>query len=329
MTSMAAAWFSCFTLLGLPSGACVEASPGTEAPRIRFDDDEEKGQMRVLIDGQEAIVYQYAEDKDLVHYWPVRSPSGRSMTVQHPTAKEKYPHHRSFWFADTVQLEGHRKVSFYNAYYSLKGGQARPGYPDRIRHVEFLARSVDGDTARLNSSLVWEMDFDTPVLDEKREQRFVALGEGQYFIDITFQLTASHGDVAFVSDAVHYAWPYVRMNSRFNVEGGGTITDSEGRKNQKGTNGKEAVWVDYSTPVEGRTEGLAIFSHVDNAHPHGWLTRDYGCFGPRREDARSGKKFVLKKGESIKQRVGIFVHRGDVEAGRVAERYRQYVQGKL
>jgi hypothetical protein len=59
------------------------------------------------------------------------------------------------------------------------------------------------------------------------------------------------------------------------------------------------------------------------------LTRDYGCFGPRRADARSGKKFTLKKGESLRQRVGVLVHRGDVKSGRVAERYSQYIEGKL
>ncbi|MBN1441311.1 MAG: PmoA family protein [Planctomycetes bacterium] len=320
---------ACAPLTGPTAHLGAEEQAGSASSRIRFEQSDEKGRMRVLIDGREAIVYQYGSEEDLVHYWPVRSPSGESMTVQHPTAEEQYPHHRSFWFGDTVQLEGHRRASFYSAYTSRKQGQERPGYPDRVRHVEFLSRSAEGAAARLECALLWEMDFETPVLDEKREQRFVALGGGEYFIDITFTLTASYGDVAFVSDAVHYAWPYVRMNRRFNVEAGGTITDSEGRRNQKETNGNESLWVDYSTPREGVTEGLAIFSHSDNPRPHQWLTRDYGCFGPRREAARSGKPFVLEKGQSLKQRVGILVHRGDVKAGRVAERCEEYIAGKL
>ena len=60
---------------------------------------------------------------------------------------------------------------------------------------------------------------------------------------------------------------------------------------------------------------------------HRWLTREYGTFGPRRPDDRSGKPFTLKKGESITQRVGVLVHNGDAGGGRVRERYKKYVKG--
>jgi hypothetical protein len=89
---------------------------------------------------------------------------------------------------------------------------------------------------------------------------------------------------------------------------------------------QEALWIDYSNTVEGRTEGVALFQWPDG-EAHRWLTREYGCFGPRRPDSRSGKPFTLAKGESITQRVGILVHRGDVQSGRVAERYEEYVVG--
>lgn len=134
--------------------------------------------------------------------------------------------------------------------------------------------------------------------------------------------------MAFTSDAVHYAWPYVRIDPAFSVDKGGTLTNSEGGVNQKGTCDKEARWVDYSNTVEGVAEGLAVFSHPDNGPPPQWLTRDYGTFGPRRDAARSGKRFTLAKGQSLTQRVGILVHAGDVKAGRVEERYQQYAKAK-
>ena len=71
-------------------------------------------------------MYNYDRNGDLVHYWPVRSPSGKSMTVRYPKEPEQYPHHRSFWFADTIQLAGERETSFYNAYYSKKDSKC-PG----------------------------------------------------------------------------------------------------------------------------------------------------------------------------------------------------------
>ena len=326
-----AAWGALALAMGLPStSATVAGQPKAEAatsPRVQLDRDDTAGRLRVLVDGNEALVCQYGADVDLVHYWPVRSPSGKSMTVQHPTP---YPHHRSFWFADKVQLAGERDVSFYGALYSCEDRKnPKPPFRDHVRHVEFLPVDQTPDETVVRSKLVWEMDGDKPVLDELRKLRFVALGEGEYFLDVTFTVTASHGDVTFTSDAVHYAWPYLRMDPTFSVQQGGTITNSEGGVNQAGTHDKLARWLDYTGTVEGKTEGLAVFSHPDCDPSPKWLTRDYGCFGPRRPDAKSGKPFTLPKGESLEQRVGVLVHRGDVTAGKVAERYGLYVQGKL
>jgi hypothetical protein len=294
-------------------------------PRVQFERDDDAGQLRVLIDGKEAITYRFAQDLDLVHYFPVRSPSGKSMTVQHP---DPYPHHRSFWFADRVRVGGGRHVGFYNALYSQADkDDPKSPFRDRIRHVAFLPSPPD--QAILRAKLVWEMDLDQPVVDEIRTMRVVPLADGEYFLDITFTLTAARDDVTFTSDWVHYAWPYIRMSPAFSVQQGGTITNSEGGTNQTGTNGKEAVWVDYSNTVDGQTEGLAVFSHPDNAQPHKWLTRDYGCFGPRRIDSKSGEPFTLKPGDSLSRRVGVLVHRGDVQSGTVAKRYQAYVDGDL
>ena len=314
-------------LIALPAAKPVLAegpAQGSEAPPVTLDRNDDEGRLRVLIDGKEALVYLYGKDRDLVHYYPVRSPSGKSMTVQQT---EPYPHHRSFWFGDLVQLAGQRKASFYSPLYS--GKDRKPPFKDHVRHVEFAPEGTEPAPPVIRPKLVWEMDGDKPVLDEARELRVVALGDGEYFLDVTFTVTASYGDVTFASDWVHYAWPYIRMCTAFSGDQGGTITNSEGGVGQAETNGKEAVWIDYSNTVEGATEGLAIFSHPDNDQPHKWLTREYGCFGPRRIDARSGKPYTLKKGESISRRVGVLVHRGDVKDGRVAERYEAYLKGEL
>jgi len=295
--------------------------------RIQQQRDDAAGRLRVLVDGKEAFVYCYGPAVDMPYYYPVRSQGGKSMTVEHPNP---YPHHRSVWFADKVRLAGQRDATFYAGLYTRKD-KNDPNSPcvDRIRHVEFLEGRSSQNSAEINTAAVWEMDENRGVLDERRSMRVVALKDGHYLLDLTFTLTASYGDVTFTSDAVHYAWPYVRMNKQFSVEGGGTITNSEGGVNQKGTNGKEARWIDYSNTVDDETAGLAIFSHPDNPQPHQWLTRDYGTFGPRRPNATSGKPFTLAKGKSITQRVGIFVHQGDVKSGLVAKAFDAYIKGKF
>jgi hypothetical protein len=283
--------------------------------------------LSFAIDDQPVLTYRFGNAIDLPHFFPVRSPSGKLLTVQQI---EPYPHHRSLWFADAVKLEGGRRVSFYDALYTrVNTNDTASPFRDRIRHVRQTVRRIEVDAALIEMRLLWEMDLATPVLGETRLVRFVSLPDREYFIDLTFTLTASYGDVEFVSDWVHYAWPFIRMHPQFSVNSGGRMTSSTGGIDERQTNGQPARWIDYSNTIDGTTEGLTVFSHPQNPAPHKWLTRDYGTFGPRRPDELSGIPFTLRRGHSLTQRVGILVHRGDARTGRVAERFDLYADGKL
>jgi hypothetical protein len=286
-------------------------------PAVTLERDDAAATLTVLIGGRPALTYQYGEALDLAHYWPMRSPSGRDLLVQRA---EPYPHHRSFWFADTVRLGGQREASFYNALYS------GPPFRDRIRHLGFSVLEAAGARAVVDAELVWEMDGSLPVLDERRRLVVHSLGNGEYLLDIEWTLMAAHGDVHFTSDDVHYAWPYLRLDPAFSGENGGTITSDTGAKGQEATNMKPALWIDCSNIVEGVAEGVAVFQRPDGRERR-WLTREYGTFGPRRPDELSGRPFVLEAGESLSQRVGVLVHKGDAERGRVRERYARYAAG--
>jgi hypothetical protein len=309
-------------------GALVIAGfPEKPKEEIGLVFDEPASRMTVLIGGRETLVYLYGDGLDLPHYWPMRSPSGKNMLVE---KTEPYPHHRSFWFADTVRPAGSdRDVSFYNALYGgvkTESGDYVPPFRDRIRHRAFNRLDVRGGRADVEAQLVWEMDGGRPVLDERRRLVVHSLGEGEYLLDLTWTLMAAHGDVLFASDDVHYAWPFLRIATAFSGEKGGKITSDTGATGQEATNMKPALWIDYSNSVDGLPEGVAVFQWPDGRE-HRWLTREYGTFGPRRPDDRSGKPFTLKKGESITQRVGVLVHKGGVAGGRVRERYKKYVKG--
>ncbi len=314
-TGLVTALVSCWTV-GICGGAEL---------KIAGQQDAKAGTLTVAIDGKESFVYRYGANEDLTHFHPLRSPAGKSMLVQ---KTEPYPHHRAFWFGDKVRKPGGRAVATYNALYS---GVDRkdPPYKDHIRHTGFEGMKSEGNVLTYVENLVWEMDGDVPLLDERRDVRVTALGRGEYLIDIRFTVIAAHGDIEFVSDAVHYAWPYVRMNTEFSVDGGGRITSSEGGFDQKGTCNKVADWMDYSNTSGDKNGGLALMSHPENKKPHQWLTRNYGTFGPRRSAALSGKPFTLKKDETMTRRVGALVHLGDVKAGQVAERYAKFAKAEL
>jgi hypothetical protein len=298
-----------------------------DTPQVDLRRDDAAGRLNILIDGHEALVYQYAPTLDLPHYWPFRSPGGKNMLVQQT---EPYPHHRSFWFADTVRLNGGREVSLYNAFYSgrkIGENSYEPPFRDHIRHLRFTRLETKGSMAAVDAELVWEIDGDTPILKEERQIVVYALAAGEYFLDLTFVLTSVSGDVEFVSDDVHYAWPYLRLEKEWSGENGGRLITDTGATGQEATNMKVARWVDSSNTVAGETAGVAVFQWPDGKE-HRWLTREYGCFGPRRPDEQSGRPFTLKKGESIVQHVGVLVHKGDLKEGRVAERYVLYIEGK-
>ena len=157
-------------------GACAAQAAG-EGIELRQDD--AQGTLQVSIDGQEAFVFNYGSDVDLPHFYPLRSPFGQSMLVQHP---QPYPHHRAFWFADTVQRKGLRVGDFYEAFYTGPGGRQDPGPPfrDHVRHIRFDKIVISDRQAELEEHLVWEIDNDVPVLQEHRTLRLLALGDGEY-----------------------------------------------------------------------------------------------------------------------------------------------------
>ncbi len=86
-------------------------------------------------------------------------------------------------------------------------------------------------------------------------------------------------------------------------------------------------WADYSLLKRdgGGYSGVAIFQHPDNPgeHPHpGWILRYYGFLGASYPyfDA-----IVVEPAETFEFRYRLYVHRGDVEEGRVAEAYQAFV----
>ena len=295
-------------------------------PEVELRQDDAAGELAVLIDGNQMLVYQYGSQHALPHYWPLRSPSGKLLTVQQA---EPYPHHRSLWIADHVQVEGGPAVDFYHSFKNYSSAQQPDsGFRHFIRHVRFGAVEADGRHARIEVRLQWMVDQARPVLDEHRTLGVTALEGGDYSLDLAWELAPSNAAVTFQSDAVHYAWPYLRVHPQFNGEHGGLLVNDAGQVGQQNTDGKVARWIDYSNTVDGRTEGVALMVYPDGK-PRKWLTRAYGTFGPRRPDALSGTRFTLAPAERLTGRVGVLCHRGDANAGEVAQRYQQFIEGRL
>lgn len=287
-------------------GACA-APQAQQKSTTRLVMNEEAHSLQFLLNEKEAFAYQFGPEFAIPHVWPLNSPSGRSLLVQ---KTEPFPHHRSLWIVDRVQLNDGVVTDFYHEWQNLRDKEnPAAGHHSYIRHDGFSEITDYSATAELT----WVVQEDQPVLTQTCSFEIEDQGDGQYALEMNWKLTAAFGPVTFHSDWVHYAWPYLRMDPSFSGEQGGIITSDDGRVGQKATNEMYAAWMDYSNTIDGITEGLTVFTPPDGKLRK-WLTREYGTFGPRRPDDLSGTKFVLQEGESLTGSVLIFVHNGGVES---------------
>ncbi|MCK7500669.1 MAG: hypothetical protein MZW92_68490 [Comamonadaceae bacterium] len=100
--------------------------------------------------------------------------------------------------------------------------------------------------AEVEAELVWESDGrpvlagDAPARRPQPRRRGVPPRSD---LDPDARETATS---RFVSDDVHYAWPFLRLDPAWNGEHGGRITSDSGATGQEATNMKPALWIDYS-----------------------------------------------------------------------------------
>ncbi|GAB4153346.1 MAG: hypothetical protein Fur0037_22160 [Planctomycetota bacterium] len=296
---------------------------GARGP-LRIERDDEHGRAMVLAGDREILSWRYGGEFAIPHWFPLKSPSGKDLVIQHP---DPFPHHRAMWIAGKVQLGDGPVVDFYHCFSNqIDPKDPSKGYRHFIRQTAMPVCEVKAGKAVIVSKLQWLIGG-APVLDDERTMVVTGHDGGETLLDLAWTLRAGHGPVTFHSDWVHYAWPYLRVHPQFSADKGGVLIDDVGRAGQEATNGKHANWMDYSGTVGGVTEGVAVFLPQDGQW-HKWLTRDYGCFGPRRRDELSGTKFALAKDGEIGGRVRLFVHRGDAAAAGVAARYREFVEGR-
>ncbi|MCK7482999.1 MAG: PmoA family protein [Candidatus Moduliflexus flocculans] len=192
-----------------------------------------------------------------------------------------------------------RDLSFYNALYSRDQdrGPGTTPLPSATGSASSRSRrsKPTDDRAEIVAELVWESDG-RPVLDETRRLVVHSLGAGgvppRPDLDPDPGRTATSPSSATTSTTPGPSSVSTRPGTASTAAASSSDTGATG---QEATNMKPALWIDYSNTVDGVTEGVAVFQYPDGRE-HRWLTREYGCFGPRRPDDRSGKPFTLKDG---------------------------------
>ena len=155
-----------------------------------------------------------------------------------------------------------------------------------------------------------------------------------YLIEIVADLHASEYPLDFGDTKEGSMGIRIKDAVRVDRKKGGTLTNAEGKHDQKGCWGRVSDWCDYSGPIGDKTAGLTVFADPKNAIDSAWHARDYGLlaanpFGREKHAQfpdRKGKTETvkLKKGEHLKLRYGLYLHAGDVKEGKVKEAFEAF-----
>jgi hypothetical protein len=252
-------------------------------------------------------------------------------------------HQKSAWFCHGDVIPEGIEIK-----HKIKGVEGIDFWSEAKGHGKIVCTKVGTPVNEKNHGKVvtqneWRTADDVKILDETRTIHLYDLGESQLLV-LDIDLHASVVPITF-GDTKEGAMG-VRVRPSINEkEGKGTLTNaeghtSEGAKNnaaKKGCWGLVSAWCDYSGPVEGKTEGIAMFADPSNPVPSCWHARGYGLLaanpfgrGHSGFPAVEGKADLVKlaKGEHLKLRFGILLHPGDVKEGKVAQRYKEFVDLK-
>lgn len=316
-------------VIGVQSANCGK-------PTVSVDND---GRVSFSLDGRELTTYDTRDKWAKPFFWPLRTPNGVGVTRDWPIERANsitrdHIHQKSAWLTygevtSTDDLTGKksRSIDFW---------AEAPGHGV----IAVTQRQLPSQGEPLQTTNEWRSTSGKPVLLEKRSIRVVPASAG-YLIVIDSDFVAQFGPVEF-SDTKEGALG-VRVHDQLCVGEKGwfnphsRITNADGKKGEKACWGHPSDWCDYSGKVNGKPVGIAILDDRSNKYRSCWHVRDYGLmaanpFGRDRSGfpAMRGRADLVRlaKGEHLKLRYAFYVHDGDVESGKVAEAFEQFLRLK-
>jgi hypothetical protein len=278
------------------------------------------------------------------YFFPVNAAPGLLVTRPWPMQDVKgeardHVHQKSLWFchgdvipeglAITTKIRGVTGVDFW----------AEGAGHGRIVCTKVAPAQVEKQHGVVKTWNEWRTADGVKVLDEERVLHFYDLG-GSWLLVFDIDLHASVFPITFGDTKEGSLGVRVRESlcSKGNAGGNkGQLTNAEGTNGEKQVWGRKSAWCDYSGPVGEEVAGIAVFADPGNPVPSCWHSRGYGLmaanpFGRKVSafpDTKGSTDLVkLAKGEHLKLRYGVYVHKGDVKGGKVAEAYEKFVGAK-
>jgi hypothetical protein len=297
-------------LLGLLFGTPATAQPPDASHQLRPQADRS---IAFLTRGKQRAVWHFPSDAPRPFLYPLRGPSGQSVTrMGHPGAPD-HDHHRSIWFA-------HYKVNGHD-FWSENGGTA-------IRQVRWYAMECDAQEARLAVRLRWFDPENTPLIDQDVVLAYGSAPDHESTLEVQTTLRPAEDQAEVTLEQTNYGIFAVRVSASLSqVFGSGQLTDDEGRTGEAALFEEPHRWVDYSghswsytaESAERVAEGITYFDHPSNTgFPNAWHVRADGwmCASPTLREA-----ITLTSEHPLRLRYLLHVHGGSYDAQRAGEQF--------
>ncbi|MBM3476824.1 MAG: hypothetical protein FJX75_26425 [Armatimonadetes bacterium] len=216
-------------------------------------------------------------------------------------------HHRGLFWAWPNMTVGGKTVSLWD----LRGIQAR--------FEEWLGPDVGPVYGAFGARNGWYIGEERVGQEEVwfRVWRATEIGRA---IDVHLTFTATNSPITLLGAA---GKGYGGLCLRFKTVPGKTVTKPDGQT-VTSSNEEKLPWADLSAEFggPGKVSGAAVFIDASNpGFPNGWCLRDYGFLGV---DWPGLEPVTLEPGRPVTLKYRVWVHRGDVKAGRVAEAYQSF-----
>ena len=270
---------------------------------------EESGQLIVRIGGQEYTRYQFGSPRWKPYLYPLRAANGLSLLAQEPT---DHRHHHGLWV-------GHGRVNGVDCWLE------RPN-SGKIVHIAFETVYSGAEQGGFTETCKWVAPDETVLLHDRRTLTFYALSPEARAFDFELLLTAPGQTPVSLASTNEAGLPHIRVADGLTVNTGGTLTNAEGKKNERETYRQRSSWLDCSGKLGWRTCGIAVFDHPHNPdYPTRWFTRDYGPFSPNFGFFRS-EPLVITPEAPLHLRYRIYTHSGDAIEGEVQAAWEEYLR---
>jgi hypothetical protein len=305
-----------------------KVSPPLPPPAIRRDGGIPNAAVTVLDAGKKVLTYVYGDtlpvgvDSRYVrssYIHPLYSLDGQVLTQDFP--RDHRHHHGLFWAWPVVEVRG------------IQTSNWEPAEPFlRQLFVKWIKREVTPEGARLVVENTWKLGGNEDVAEET--VKVFVHGATLYgrAIDIEIVLRPVGGPITLrgaPEDNKGYSGLTFRgVNSvgwDERVFMGGAMTTDEGPLAADST-GRAFHWADISAPAVGG--GVAIFVSTDHpGFPIPWLIRNSyaGVLNPCWPGLAGA---TLAADVPVALRYRVYIHSGDVQAGRVKEAYEAYIAGR-